>query len=103
MNAELSKFITEVPIKAHGAVGIGVGGTAGTSLILDLFNTWLSVAALSLGIVVTALSAISLFYKIRQEKIKAEREKIKAERDSLELEMYRKQIQGVAQQVGERK
>lgn len=90
MKEEMIKFITEAPIKAHGALGIGVGGTAGTSLILDLFNTWLSVAALVLAIVVTALSAISLFYKIRQEKTKSQR-------DQLELEMFRKQIRSVAQ------
>jgi len=90
VSVELTKFITEAPIKAHGALGIGVGGTAGTSLILDLFNTWLSVAALVLAIVVTSLSAISLYYKIKQEKVKAEREQ-------LELEMYRRQMQDVAQ------
>ena len=90
MKEEMLKLITEAPIKAHGAIGIGVGGTAGTSLILDLFNTWLSVAALALAIVVTTLSAISLFYKIRQEKVKAER-------DQLELEMYRKQLEDMAQ------
>lgn len=96
MSVELTKFITEAPIKAHGALGIGVGGTAGTSLILDLFNTWLSVAALALAIVVTSLSAISLFYKIKQEKVKAEREQ-------LELEMYRKQLQDMAQKADEHK
>jgi len=96
VSVELTKFITEAPIKAHGALGVGVGGTAGTSLILDLFNTWLSVAALILAIVVTSLSAISLFYKIKQEKVKAEREQ-------LELEMYRKQIRNAAQKDGTHK
>lgn len=98
MNAELSKFITEVPIKAHGAVGTTMAATTGAHLTnwIDLFNTWLTTAAFIVGLVVTVLSGISLFYKIRQEKVKAER-------DQLELEMYRKQIQGVAQQVGERK
>lgn len=92
MKEEISRFITEVPIKAHGAVGTGMAATTGAHLTdwIDLFNTWLTTAAFIVGLVVTVLSAISLFYKIRQEKSKAER-------DQLELDMYRKQIQDMAQ------
>jgi len=99
MKEELIKFITEVPIKVHGAVGIGMAGTTGTHLMTDwinLFNTWLTTAAFIVGIIVTVLSAISLFYKMKQEKIKSQR-------DALELEMYRKQIRSVAQKAGEHK
>jgi heme/copper-type cytochrome/quinol oxidase subunit 2 len=89
---ELTKFITEVPIKAHGAVGTGMAATTGAHLTdwINLFNTWVTTAAFIVGLVVTVLSAISLFYKIRQEKVKAER-------DQLELEMYRKQLEDMAQ------
>jgi len=92
MKEELTKFITEVPIKAHGAVGTTMAATTGAHLTdwIDLFNTWLTTVAFIVGLIVTVLSGISLFYKIKQERIKSQR-------DQLELEMYRKQIQSVAQ------
>ena len=85
-------FAQNVPDVAQGALGasLGTAGVAGLTGWIDLFSSTFSIVLALAGFIVTVLSGINLWHKIKQSKIKTER-------DRLELEQLRKQLRDMVQ------
>jgi len=81
-----------VPDVAQGALGasLGTAGVADLTGVIDLFGSTFSILLAFAGLIVTILSGINLWHKIKQSKIKTER-------DHLELEQLRKQLRDTVQ------
>jgi len=72
---------------AQGALGasMATAGAADLTGVIDLFSSTFSILLALAGLIVTILSGVNLWHKIKQSKIKTQR-------DQLELDRLRKQL-----------
>ncbi len=88
------KVMSDPNVQDVATLGLGASvGTAGAAAltgVIDLFSSTFSILLALAGLIVTILSGVNLWHKIKQSKIKTQR-------DQLELDRLRKQIQSVAQ------